>query len=160
MTIQAGLSEACNAFVNWFPVHAAETISTRLILSHVLTKAIFGSRRSWRYEGPEQPNQELLFSHTIPIYPASVRISTACSRSVTTMMVLPAVLLPFSDSAFGRVGQIVFCHRITLLGCCSNPSTCLFELLTRIPRRPSVRKVRQHVAQIPGKIPPNAGTRV
>ena len=28
---------------------------------------------------------------------------------------------------------------------------CL-QLLTRIPRRPSVRKVRQHVAQIPWKI--------
>src|SRR5215469_119442 len=36
-------------------------------------------------------------------------------------------------------------------------SQCLL-LLTRIPRRPSVQKVRQHVAQIPGKIPPDAGT--
>ena len=36
---------------------------------------------------------------------------------------------------------------------------CL-QLLTRIPRRQRVRKVRQHVAQIPGKIPPDAGTRV
>jgi hypothetical protein len=32
--------------------------------------------------------------------------------------------------------------------------------LTRIPRRPSVRKIRQHVAQIPEKIPPDAGARV